>query len=324
MTTALLLFNGLMWGLVVALLSVGLNLIYGVLGIVNVAHGAFYMLGAVLGWAIAQATGFWWAALLAPLAVAAIGMLAERVVLRPLIDKPVVTILATFALMLVIQQSVILSPFGASIQRLAAPFNHTFWVFGTPYSGYRVLVAALALAVMTLIALFLRHTRFGLWIRAVRQNPELALGLGVPVPRVFGLTFGLGAALAGLAGTLTAPLGSVHALMGADMLIVAFLVVIVGGPGRLWGAALVAVLARLSEGLLSAWVQPNDAHLLTLLLLMLLLLWRPQGVFQRTAACGCDGWAVLWPRWVWPSRLGRCRHFTCCCSVRFSFGCCSR
>jgi branched-chain amino acid transport system permease protein len=280
MNLELLLFNGLIWGLVVALMSVGLNLIYGVLGIINVAHGAFYMLGAVLGWFIAKSTGFWGAVVLAPLIVAAIGMLAERFILRPLIDKPVMTILATFAMMLVIQQSVILSEFGSSVQRLSAPFRSTFWVGGVPYSGYRIFAALAALALMVLIAVYLKRTRFGVWIRAVRQNPELALGLGIPVSRVYGLTFGLGTALAALAGVLTAPLGTIEAFMGTDILILTFLVVIVGGPGRLWGAVVVAVLARVSEGVLSAWIQPSDAQLVTLLLLAVLLLWRPHGVLQ--------------------------------------------
>jgi len=283
MTEALLLFNGLVWGLIVALMSVGLNLIYGVLGVINVAHGAFYMLGAVLGWFIAQQTGFWAAVLLAPLLVAVFGVAIERFTLRPLLNQPVMTILATFAWMLIVQQGVILSPFGPAIQRLEAPFRQTLWVGGVPYSGYRLLVALAALLVIALVWLFLAHTRYGLWVRAVKQNPELALGLGIPVPLVYSLTFGLGTGLAALAGVLTGPLGSVHALMGTDLLILAFLVVIAGGAGHLGGAVLVALLARVGEGALSLWMQPTEAKLLTLLLLGMLVVLRPNGVFGGSA-----------------------------------------
>ncbi len=279
--TALILqaLNGLVWGWIVALMSVGLNLIYGVLGVINVAHGAFYMLGAVLGWLVAQHFGFWIALLLAPPAVALIGAAAERLTLRPLIGKPVMTILATFGLMLIAQQVVLLT-FGTSVQRMSAPFRGALWLGSVPYPSYRLFVAGVSVLVMLALWAFLHRTRFGTWVRAVRQNPELALGLGIPVPRVYSLAFGLGAGLAALAGVLTAPLVSVSAYMGLDILILAFLVVIVGGVGSLGGAALVAVLARVTEGVLSAWIQPTEAQLVTLLLLGALLLWRPDGLFR--------------------------------------------
>lgn len=284
MTIGLILqaLNGLVWGLIVALMSVGLNLIYGVLGVINVAHGAFYMLGAVGGWLIAERWGFWSALALAPLTVALIGVAAERWTLRPLLGRPVMTLLATFGLMLVAQQAVILQ-MGTTVRRLSPPWAFTVHLLGVPYSGYRLFVAGAALGVMGLLWLFLHKTRLGTWVRAVRQNPELALALGIPVSTVYALAFGLGAGLAALAGVLTAPLVSVYAYMGLDILLLSFLVVIVGGVGHLGGAALVAVLARLSEGILSTWVQPTEAQLLTLLLLAGLLLWRPEGLFGGRA-----------------------------------------
>lgn len=280
---SLLAFNGLVWGLIVALMSLGLNLIYGVLGVVNVAHGALYMLGAVLGWALAQQLGFWAAALLAPLLVAVLGAMAERLTLRPLLGRPAMTILATFGWMLIAQQAVVLSPFGPGQQRLGAPLSGVVWLGAAPYPAYRLGLAVMALGLIALVGLVLHKTRLGAWMRAVRQNPELALGLGIPVPRVFTLTFALGAWLAALAGVLSAPLVAVHALMGADLLILAFLVVVVGGGGNLAGAVVVAVAARVLEGALSAWIQPTEAQLLTWLALGALLLWRPHGVFQKAA-----------------------------------------
>lgn len=280
------LLNAFVWSWVVALIALGLNLVYGVLRVINVAHGAFFMLGAVVAWTFHQLTaplglpyelGFLITLLLAPALVGSLAWTVERTALRPVIDKPVLTIIATFGLMLILEQSV--QELIPSVRTLAAPLPGSVPVFGLRYPLYRLLVAGLALAAMLAVGLALRRTRFGLWTRAVRQNRELALSLGVPVPHVYGLAFGLGAALAALAGVLTAPIVTVHAHMGLDVLIDSFTVVIVGGLGSLSGAVVAAFLYRMSEGLLGVWTDPVLARALALALMATILVLRPQGLF---------------------------------------------
>ncbi len=280
------LLNAFVWSWVVALIALGLNLVYGVLRVINVAHGTFYMLGAVVAWALVQLAApldlphplvFLLVLLGAPLLVGAAAWLIERVSLRPIIDRPILTIIATFGLMLILEQTV--QELIPSVRTIASPVAGSVPVFGLRYPVYRLLVAAVALAAMLIVGMALRRTRFGLWTRAVRQNRELALSLGVPVPRVYGLAFGLGSALAALAGVLTAPIVTVHAHMGLDVLIDSFTVVIVGGLGSLSGAVIAAFLYRMSEGLLSVWTDPVLARALALALMASILVLRPEGLF---------------------------------------------
>ncbi len=281
------LLNGFVWGWVVALIALGLNLVYGVLRIVNVAHGAFYMLGAVgayallealSGWAAPYGVKFALALLVVPPSVGLLGVLIEGALLRPLIAKPVLTVIATFALLLILQQGVQLALPG-EVHTLAKPLPGGVPLLGLRYPLYHLALAGVAALLLGLVALFLYKTRFGVWARAVRQDRELALALGIPVPRVYGLTVGLGTALAAAAGVLVAPIVAVEATMGMDILIEAFMVVIVGGLGSLRGAVVAALLLRLVEGLLAVWVEPVAARALALLLMGALLLIRPEGLF---------------------------------------------
>jgi branched-chain amino acid transport system permease protein len=284
------LLNGFVWGWVVALMALGLNLVYGVLRIINVAHGAFYMLGAVLGWVILTHLGsvssfyalnFALALLLAPLLVALFGGLVEWSVLRPIERQPVLTIIATFALLLILQQGVqLVLP---TTQQVAPPVVGGVEIFGLRYPLYRGVLAALSAFFLLVLWLLLYQTRFGLWSRAVRQDPELALALGIPVPRVYGMTFGLGVALAAVAGVLTAPIVPVEATMGMDILLDSFIVVIVGGLGSLQGAVIAALLFQMAKGLFTVWMSPVTAHALSLLLMGALLLIRPHGLFAKGA-----------------------------------------
>lgn len=274
--------NGFVWGWILALMALGLSLIYGILGIINLAHGAFYMLGAVISWYLAKSYGFWTALLLSPLIVGAIGILMERTALRP-IEKPVMSIIATFGLLLILQQLVLMF-FGGAPRWLEtpAPFSgRSVSILGVNYPSYRLFVALIAISVIMLFGAFLRCTRWGHWVRAVHQNRELALTLGIPLPWVYSLAFGLGSFFAALAGVLTAPIVAVEYQMGLDILIEAFMVVIVGGPGNLTGAVIAAVLFRVLEGLFIIWVDPLTARILALTLMGLVLLIRPQGLFQH-------------------------------------------
>jgi len=280
------LLNAFVWSWVVGLIALGLNLVYGVLRVINVAHGAFYMLGAVAAWAVIQASAplgwanglsFLLALAVAPLAVGALAWLIERWALRPIIDRPILTIIATFGLMLVLEQTV--QELIPSVRTIAPPIADSIPLLGLRYPIYRLVVAGLALATMLAVGLVLARTRFGLWAQAVRQNRELALSSGVPAPRVYGQAFGLGSALAALAGVLTAPIVTVDAQMGLDILIDSFTVVIVGGLGSLSGAVVAAFIYRMSEGLLSVWTDPVLARALALGLMASILVLRPQGLF---------------------------------------------
>ncbi len=279
--------NGLIWGLILALMALGLNLIYGVLGIINVAHGAFYMLGGVLTWYLWYLApwGFWWGLLLAPALVGLLGLLLERGVLRPVEGRPVMTIIVTFGLLLLLQHGVLLL-FGGAPRSLPEPVRFTVGFLGLHYPGYRLVVALLSVVAMAALWLLLHRSRLGLWIRATAQSRELATALGLPVPWIYLLTFGLGAALAALAGALTAPLVSVSYRMGEEVLIEAFIVVIVGGLGSLGGAALAGMLLGVLEGLFTVWASPVLARVLALAALGGALLLRPEGLLGKRSGSG--------------------------------------
>lgn len=274
------LLNGFVWGWITALVALGLNLIYGILGIVNVAHGTYYMLGAVFALVLQPFFGFWGAIAVAVLLVAIIGALSERLVLRPLFEQPTMTILATFGILLALEQTVALT-FGLSSRSMADPLGSQFRLGATTYPNYRLLVAVCAVVAIVGLDVFLKRTRWGTWIRAVSQNRELAAVQGVPAPLVYSLTFALGTGLAALAGGLTAPIIGVHYLMGVDIVILAFVVVIVGGVGNLWGSVVVAIGAAEVENLLTLVTRPTAARMITFVILALLLVYRPNGIFER-------------------------------------------
>lgn len=279
----LLLFslNGLVWGMIVALIALGLSLVFGLIEIINVAHGDLFMLGAVLGWYVIGATGNFWVALVtAPLAVGLLGILLERGVLRPIEHKPIITILATFGLSLIFQQSV-LATFGGAPQRIEAPIPGVISLVGTFYPTYRLFVALCTLLALGGLWLFLFRTRYGLWMRAARQDREMAVALGIPTQQVYMLTFGLGAGLAALGGVLAAPITSLEFQMGLDVLPTAFIVVIIGGLGSLQGTLVAAILLGVLEGLANVFVTPTTARIFSLLFMAIVLLVRPQGIFGK-------------------------------------------
>jgi branched-chain amino acid transport system permease protein len=273
--------NGLVWGLILALIALGLTLVFGLLEIINVSHGELYMLGAVLGWYVLQATGnFWVSLLVAPVLVGVLGLGVERVVLRPIEAKPILTIIATFGLSLIFQQSV-LWMFGGAPQRIPAPFEWQVSIFGFGYSGYRFFVAfCSALAIVALWG-FLHRFKYGMWMRAVQQDREMALALGIPISQVYMLTFGLGGALAGLGGILAAPIVALEFRMGLDILPAVFIVVIIGGLGSIQGSLLAALIIGELEGLASVFVTPTTARIFSLVFMSIVLLFRPEGLMGR-------------------------------------------
>ncbi len=284
--TTLVLFqvlNGLVWGLVIALIALGLALIFGILEVINVAHGSLYMLGAVLAWYVLELSGSFTAAVIvAPVLVGLLSMGMERVILRPIENQKVLTIIATTGVMLILQHSV-LAIFGGGMQRIPSPVPGSVMFLGLRYPIYRLLVAAFSLAAIGLLRLFLTRTRYGLWLRSVRQDAKMATALGIPVGRVYMLAVGLGGFLAALGGVLAAPIVVIQYQMGFDILATAFIVVVIGGFGSLFGAAATAGLLGMLEGVVTVFATPTTARIVSLVVMGAILLARPEGIFRGRA-----------------------------------------
>ena len=280
--------EGLVTAAVLALTALGLSLVFGIMRIVNVAHGEFFMLGAVFAWAVAgwfpghSALGFIAALIVSPLLVGAIALVAERLILRRLAYEPEATIVATIGLLYIIQQSA-LSFYGPDARAVPAPFTLriVFPWFG--YSGYKLFVIAAAAVLLSATWLILTRTRLGLMMRAAQFDREIALAFGISVDRIYAIVFAFGAMLAGIAAVLIVPVEQAHYLMGQDPLLLSFIVVIIGGLGSLGGTLFAALAIGLSDGIISVFFSPTLAKMLATLLVALVLVFRPQGLFGRAA-----------------------------------------
>ncbi len=277
--------EGLVMAAVLALTAVGLSLVFGVMRVVNVAHGEFFMLGAVLAWAVTSripdpALGFAVALLVAPLATAALAVLVDRLVLQRLGYRPEAVIVATIGVGFVLQQGA-LSLYGPEARAVAAPFDLRLQLPWFGYSGYKLAVVAAAGVVLGLVWLLLARTRVGLLMRATQWDRETAEAFGIDTDRVYALVFGLGAGLAAVAAVLVVPIQQAHYLMGGDPLLLSFITVIIGGLGSLRGTVVAALLIGLSDGIVSVFFSPTLAKILATLLVALVLVFRPQGLFGR-------------------------------------------
>ena len=277
------LFTGLALGAVYVLLAIGLSLIFGMLTVVNFAHGAFYMLGAYVGvYLLALGGNFWLCLVAVPIIVGTIGLVVERFLVRPLygrgIDYP---LLLTFGLSYVIVELVRIA-FG----KAGYPFDTPELLQGAVDIGigyfplYRLFVIAAAGVVLLGLWLFLERTSFGLIIRAGARDPQIVRVLGVDVARVWLVVFGIGTGIAALAGLLAAPLQGVIPEMGGPILVEAFVVTVVGGMGSLLGAVLAGLLVGVVVSLSSLFV-PEMAKVSIFALMAIVLLIRPQGFFGR-------------------------------------------
>jgi branched-chain amino acid transport system permease protein len=278
--------NGLQYGLLLFLVASGLTLVFGIMGVINLAHGSLTMVGAYLAYAVGAATGSLWLAL--PLAVAAgalFGALLERVLIRRFYDRAHLDqVLLTFALILLFEEgrSLLLGNDFHSVPippvlDWSVPISSVF-----SYSAYRLFVLAVCVVIAAVLFLVIHRTRFGGMIRAAAEKPEMVEALGIPVSRVQMAVFALGTALAMLAGALSAPLTSVYPNMGDGVLIISFVVVVIGGIGSIagafWGALLIGLVDTLGKALV-----PDLAGIAVYVLMAAVLLWRPTGLFARTA-----------------------------------------
>jgi branched-chain amino acid transport system permease protein len=280
----LALLEGTVGALVLALTALGLSLVFGVMRIVNVAHGEFFMLGAVLTWYVSTVTGSFLLALgAAPVAVGAVAVLADRLVLRRIAYEAESTIVATIGLLYILQQ-LVLTTYGPYARPVPAPvyFRVDFPWFG--YSGYKLVVAAVAALLVGATWIALGRTRLGLYMRATQQDREIAQAFAVPVNRVYTVAFGVGAGLAGVAGALVVPIQQAHYLMGLDALLLSFVVVILGGLGSLRGTLVAALLVGLSDGVVSVLFSPTLAKIVATLLVALVLAVRGRGLFGEATA----------------------------------------
>jgi branched-chain amino acid transport system permease protein len=275
--------NGIVTGMILALVASGLTLIFGIMDVVNFAHGELFMLGAYVGVIVMVATGnFWLALVVATLMVALIGAALQIVTLRPLIGRdPLNTILVTFGISLILQNYA-LWQFGPTSRKINEPITSHFVLFYLEYPWYRILIAALSALIIGGFWLFLKYSKFGVWIRATTQDRIMAQAMGIPVPLVYTGVFAIGAGMAAASGVLFAPLVGVNHTMGLDWVLKAFIVVVIGGMGNLGGSIAAAIFVSLLESYASIWVNPSQAVIVSFVVLIFTLLFRPTGLFVPT------------------------------------------
>jgi branched-chain amino acid transport system permease protein len=279
-TIFFLLVDGLIWGCIVALIALGLSLIFGIMNIINMAHGDLFMLGAVISVLVFDRLGSIWPALLiAPLILGIVALPTERYVLRPFEQKPLNTLIATLGLSFIIQQLVLMT-WGGRPRRVLAPVEFTVDLFGVVFPGYRLVAGGLGLVLLGLLWLVVYKTSFGVKLRATIDQPEVADAMGIDTSRIRMLTFGLGVALAAAGGVLAAPIRNVFFLMGFDVMLMSFIVVIVGGLGNLLGTLVAALVLSGTEGFLSAFLAPVSARIVILILMAAVVVFRPRGLFS--------------------------------------------
>lgn len=273
---------GLQYGLILALVASGFTLILGVMNVVNFAHGEFHMAGAFAGWlvltAIAPAVGFWGAVVLAGLIVAAFALAIERGLFATTRGgSPFIPLLVSFGLALVLQQAA-LAIFGTTGKHVDPPVAATIPFFGLLFPVYRIVIMVAGALIIAALWLFITRTKYGTWIRATIQDREMAECMGVPVPRVYQMVFAIGCGIAAMSGVLVSPIFSVSYSMGLDIIVPAFIVVVIGGLGSLAGTLLAALLIGELEALGSIFLEGSQPQILSLVVLMAFLVFRPQGL----------------------------------------------
>ena len=276
------LLHGLVFGAALGLLALGLTVIFGLLGVMNFAHGELFMLGAYAGIGVIGATGSFWLALVAaPLLVGLVGAVTEVATLRPIYNRePLYGLILTFGLALVFREGV-RQIWGGDMRRILPPFPGSTPILGMTYPNYRLFLLAMSAGVLLAIWLFFTRTRAGIIVRAAVQDSEMLDGLGVNVRRVFTLTFAGSAALAALAGLLLAPVFTVYPQMGVEMILLAFIVVILGGMGSLGGSVVAAFIIGVAQSMFALWMNPQRVAIAIFGIMIVVLIVRPRGLFGR-------------------------------------------
>jgi len=273
------LFNGLVYGSLLIIMSSGLALIYGLRRVVNFAHGALYMLGAYIGYSVATHSNFWVALVAAPAAMAVVGVLLDRYGFRLLQDRePLNVMLVTFGLLLILED-VVVAIWGKANYSLFTPelLNFSVDLFGNEVPAYRIGVIAVGAAVAIGLTLWLRYSRIGLFVRAASTDPITTSMQGVNTDLISATVVGLGSALAGLAGVVAAPFLSLSSHMSSDVLIDSFVVVVIGGLGSLAGAFIAALLLGMMQAVGAVYL-PEVSVLLPFISMIAILIWKPSGL----------------------------------------------
>lgn len=276
--------NGLSLGMAVILMALGLTIIFGLLDVINMAHGEFYALGAYLGLTLlAMGMNFWIVLVLVPLIMLPVGYLTERLLIQRVYhnkDRHILTLLLTFGLA-IIMEDVFKIVYGPNALRPEVPISGAAELFGMMFPAYRVFLMALGVVIVACIWWVVYRTRWGAVVRAAAYDRDMAASMGVPVLRVYALTFAFGVALAGLAGVLLSPVYSVFPTMGKDFILMAFTVVIVGGLGSIKGAIIAGLLLTQVQALSSLHISPVWSDPLAFGIMVLVLMFRPQGLFGK-------------------------------------------
>jgi len=284
----LALLDGTVTAFVLALIALGLSLVFGVMRIVNVAHGEFFMLGAVFSWFAFDFTndplwGFLLALVVAPALVGSIAIFSDRFILRKVKYHPESTIVATIGVLYVIQ-SVTLMVFGPEARAVEAPlyFRIQFPWFG--YSGYKLIVAGMSAFCLLGVLVLMKRSKLGLYMRATQQDFEIAKTYGVPTQKIYASVFALGGGLAALAGVLIVPIRQADHLMGLEPLLLSFIVVIIGGLGSIRGTIVAAFIIGISDGIISVFYEPTLAKMLATLFVAMVLVLKPSGLYGEETA----------------------------------------
>lgn len=276
--------NGLSIGVAVVLMALGLTIIFGLLDVINMAHGEFYAIGAYIAVAlIGLGLSFWWALAFTPLLMAALGYVTERGLIQRVFhskDRHTLTLLLTFGVGIVLED-VLKIVFGANPMRVEAPITGATELVGLFFPNYRLFVMAVGGLLILAVWVLVFRTSLGAIVRAAAFDRHMSASLGVPISRVYAATFAFGVALAGISGVLLAPIYSVFPTMGRDFVLIAFSVVIIGGMGSIKGAVFAGLLLTQVQSVSSLFISPvwNDPLLFGIMVLV--LMWRPQGLYGK-------------------------------------------
>ena len=276
--------NGLAIGVAVVLMALGLTIIFGLLDVINMAHGEFYAIGAYVAVALLGAgLTFWWALALTPLLMALLGYVTERSLIQRVFhskDRHTLTLLLTFGIGIVLED-ILKLVFGANPLRVEAPILGATEMLGLFFPNYRLFVMGLGASIIVAVWVLVFRTSLGAMVRAAAFDRQMTASLGVPVNRVYAATFAFGVALAGVSGVLLAPIYSVFPTMGRDFVLIAFSVVIIGGMGSIKGAVIAGLLLTQIQSISSLFISPVWGDPLLFGIMVLVLMWRPQGLFGR-------------------------------------------
>ena len=278
------LLNGLQYGLLLFLVASGLTLIFGIMGIINLAHGSFYMLGAYLAWSLAGKMGSLTAAILLGIVLTVmLGMALERLLISRMYQRDhLYQVLLTYGLILVFEEMRAIL-WGDDVYGVKVPdlLNYSIPLTeNLSYPIYRLGISAVCLLLAAGLYLLIKHTRLGMMIRAGASNREMAQSLGINIRLIYMLIFALGTALAAFAGMINSPVSSVYPNMGAPVLIICFVVVVIGGIGSVKGAMAASIFLGMADTF-GQVLAPEIAGMIVYLVMAIVLVWRPEGLFKR-------------------------------------------